>query len=89
MIETKTVNLCVPIQVNFTKEMIEDIAIKIFEKSEKDLVFVIRCKDCKWSRTNKNDDADVYYCELRTGRAYHGSDFCSYGAKASDYEKEK
>ena len=81
MNEPKTINVCVPIRVNLTKEMIEDIARKMFEQSEKDFVFVVRCKDCKWGKTNKNDDADVYYCELRTGRAYHGSDFCSYGEK--------
>lgn len=48
-----------------------------------DVVEVVRCKDCRWSRTNKKDDADVYYCDLRTGRAYHSSDFCSYGERRS------
>ena len=42
---------------------------------------VVRCKKCKWSRTNANDHEDVYYCELRTGRAYHSGDFCSYGER--------
>lgn len=46
-----------------------------------DAVPVVRCKDCRWSRTNQKDGADVYYCELRTGRAYHSGDFCSYGEK--------
>ena len=46
-----------------------------------DAVPVVRCKDCRWSRTNQKDDADVYYCELRTGRAYHSGDFCSYGER--------
>ena len=46
-----------------------------------DAVEVVRCKDCKWSRTNTNDHEDVYYCELRTGRAYHSGDFCSYGER--------
>lgn len=46
-----------------------------------DMVAVVRCKDCRWSRTNQKDDADVYYCELRTGRAYHSGDFCSLGER--------
>ena len=46
-----------------------------------DMVAVVRCKDCRWARTNQKDDADVYYCELRTGRAYHSGDFCSYGER--------
>ena len=45
MNEPKTINVCVPIRVNLTKEMIEDIARKMFEQSEKDLVFVVRFKD--------------------------------------------
>lgn len=49
-----------------------------------DAVEVVRCKKCKWSRTDANDDADVYYCELRTGRAYHSGDFCSYGERRQD-----
>lgn len=49
-----------------------------------DVVPVVRCKDCRWSRTNPKDDADVYYCELRTGRAYHSGDFCSYGERRGD-----
>ena len=46
-----------------------------------DAVPVVRCKDCCWSRTNQKDDADVYYCKLTTGRAYHSGDFCSYGER--------
>ena len=49
-----------------------------------DAVEVVRCKKCKWSRTDENDNADVYYCELRTGRAYHSGDFCSYGERRAE-----
>ena len=68
----------------YSLDTYEDIQYVADELIAKGVVPVVRCKDCRWSRTNQKDDADVYYCELRTGRAYHSGDFCSYGAKKED-----
>ena len=63
------------------KNWVADVDDVIMALRDNDVVEVVRCKDCKWSRTNTNDHEDVYYCEFRTGRAYHSGDFCSYGEK--------
>ena len=47
---------------------------------------LVRCKDCKHSRTNKDDDEDVYYCERTIGRAFHSGDFCSGGERRDNGE---
>ena len=54
-----------------------------------DVVCVVRCKDCKHSRTNKDDDEDIYYCERTIGRAFHSCDFCSGGERRNDGEKKE
>ena len=46
-----------------------------------DCVPVVRCKDCPLSRTDKDDDEDIYFCYFTPGRAHHSMDYCSEGAR--------
>lgn len=71
-----------------------DTAIKQLESfgvgfcEDKELVEVVRCKDCKLSSEPKTvsrydlycNDYDVYYCE-KEQKIVHGTHYCSYGEK--------
>lgn len=47
------------------------------------LVEVVRCKDCKHSRTD-DSNYDCYRCELTPGRAHFASGFCGMGERKDD-----
>ena len=62
----------------------------IDEITEKDVVEVVRCKDCKYSRPRKTDERHIYFegvliCEscLMADEPYTvwKDDFCSYGER--------
>ena len=48
-----------------------------------DVVEVVRCKNCKHSRTD-DSNYDCYRCELTPGRAHFASSFCDMGERRND-----
>lgn len=51
--------------------------------SEKDIVPVVRCKDCKWYR----NDFDQHYCCLSAIDCPLSDDYCSRGERKSEGEE--
>lgn len=70
---------------NYEKETMS-MLIKAFNNAT-DAVEVVRCKNCIHSHTDKDDDEDVYHCELTPGRAWHHGHFCSSGEGREDVRK--
>ena len=77
------------------EELIENGLKKPYRKPEiikgTDLVPVVRCGQCKYWQGN-DSDYDYGYCYAKDGHgfghAWGKNDFCSYGERREEHEKE-
>lgn len=73
----------------YTDSFIErDTGVKIDEPTKdyepklfRDLVLVVRCKDCKWYIDNTTVEESLKYCRWRTDESPDEDDFCSLGER--------
>lgn len=75
---SKTIDQCI-------HDFYNSVCKAIRRVSTTDYVEVIRCKDCKWLRIDK-EFASGRYCALRNvngGKFCKDNDFCSYGQQRS------
>lgn len=64
------------------EEAQSDLQIPWKDERQRDLVEVVRCKDCKWSDWYKSVDGNCYcYCMETGAAARTEDDYCSYGEK--------
>jgi hypothetical protein len=71
----------VPIQVNLPDDWIEQIVNRLRDDPEADWVEIIRCKDCKHHRY----DRDIPYCDrIDYGYEWKDDDFCSRAERRID-----
>lgn len=63
----------------------EEVIVRL-DKSNTIIEEIVRCKDCRWFDSGKNDSCEWHFCTRHLGiyPNFDADDFCSYGEREGE-----